>query len=150
MIAVLRTTWTVSLASYADENGIDEDRVPADLGNYLTASINDLPAFEASDIWATCLRARDAESPAGYARVNVDWRINTSREGWLAARDLPRASGARIDLLRYAAQELYDLPSLCETDVVMVARYQLANRRVRCEFRPDQRRRARPVITLTR
>lgn len=142
MIAVLRTTWTVSLASYADENGIDEAQVPADLGNYLTASINDLPALEAGDIWATCLRAHEAEASAGYAAVNVDWRIKTSREGWLTARSLSTRSSARSDLLHYLARELYDLPSLCETDVVMAVRYRLDGRRVRREFRPEHRRRA--------
>lgn len=147
MIAVLRTLWTVSLDSYADDNGIDPDRVEEDLGDYLVTAINDIAPLEEAGAYATCITPRPDPQPPGEAVVRCDWRITVDREAWQQARGIGRQA-ARRDLLDYVARELYSLPSVCETDVVMTATYNTGRGLVRRTFRPVDRKRARiaPVV----
>lgn len=141
MIAILRTLWTVSLDSYADDNGIDPERVEADLGDYLVTSINDIAPLEEAGAYATCITPRPDPQPPGRAVVRCDWRITVDRQAWQQARGIGRQS-ARSDLLDHVARELYSLPSVCETDVVMTATYNTGRGLVQHTFRPGERKRA--------
>lgn len=147
MIAILRTLWTVSLGSYASDNGIEPDGVEGDLGSYLVFSINDLAQFEEAGGYATCITPRPAVQPPGQAVVRCDWRISVDREAWQQARDIGRQA-ARRDLLNYLATELYSLPSVCETDVVMTAEYSSGRGLVRRTFHPSDRKRAQIVAVV--
>jgi hypothetical protein len=142
MIAILRTLWTVSLNSYADDNGIQPDRVEADLASYLVFSINDLTPFEEAGGYATCITPRPDPQPTGQAVVRCDWRVTVDREAWQQARNIGRQA-ARRDLLDYLARELYSLPSVCETDAVMTATYNTGQGFVQRTFRPGARKRPR-------
>lgn len=150
MIAILRTLWTVSLDSYADDNGIEPGRVEGDLASYLVFSINDLAPFEEAGAYATCITPQPAPQPPGQAVVRCDWRITVGRESWQRARGIGRQS-ARRDLLDYLARELYSLPSVCDTNAVMTATYNAGRGLVRRTFRPSDRKRARiaPVVAGT-
>lgn len=141
MIAILRTLWTVSLDSYADDNGVDPDRVEADLGDYLVTSINDIAPLEEAGAYATCITPHPDPQPPGRAVVRCDWRITVAREAWQEARGIGHLA-ARRDLLDYLARGLYSLPSVCETDAVMTAEYNAGQGLVRRTFRPDDRKRA--------
>lgn len=147
MIAILHTLWTVSLDSYADDNGIEPDSVESDLGDYLVTSINDIAPLEEAGAYATCITPRPDPQPPGQAVVRCDWRITVDREAWQQARGIGRQA-ARRDLLDYLARELYSLPSVCETDAVMTARYNTGRGLVRRTFRPCDRKRAQigPVV----
>lgn len=142
MIAILRTLWDVSAASFAEANGIDLADVPHELGGYVSACINDILALAESDGWARCLHT--PELPAGLdgrVRQQIDWRISITPSSWLDARGLdPQA--ARRDLLEHLAHELYNLPSICVTDAIMTAIYTVNGRENRRSFRPDDRKRA--------
>jgi len=142
MIAILRTLWTVSLDSYADDNGIDPARVEGDLASYLVFAINDLAPFEETGAYATCITPRPEAQPPGQAAVRCDWRITVDREAWQEARGIGRQA-ARSDLLDYVARELYSLPSVCDTDAVMTATYNAGHGLVERTFRPGDRKRAR-------
>jgi hypothetical protein len=142
MIAILRTLWTVSLDSYANDNGIEPNRVEGDLGSYLVFSINDLARFEEAGGYATCITPRPVVQPPGQAVVRCDWRISVDREAWQQARGIGRQA-ARRDLLDYLARELYSLPSVCDTDVVMTATYRTGRVVVQRTFQPGDRKRAR-------
>lgn len=142
MIAILRTLWTVSLDSYANDNGIDPGRVEGDLASYLVFAINDLAPFEEAGGYATCITPRPDPQPAGQAVVRCDWRITVDREAWQEVRGIGRQA-ARRDLLDYLARELYSLPSVCDTDVVMTATYNTGRGLVQRTFRPGDRKRAR-------
>lgn len=142
MIAILRTLWTVSLDSYANDNGIDPDRVESDLASYLVFAINDIAPFEGAGAYATCITPRpDPQSP-GQAVVRCDWRITVEREAWQQARGIGRQA-ARRDLLDHVARELYSLPSVCDTDAVMTATYHTGKGLMRRRFQPSDRKRAR-------
>lgn len=141
MIAILRTLWTVSLDSYADDNGIDPARVEADLGDYLVTSINDIAPLEEAGAYATCITGHPDPQPPGQAVVRCDWRITVDRMAWQQARGIGR-QGARRDLLDYLARELYSLPSVCETDAVMTATYNTGRGLVQRTFQPGDRKRA--------
>lgn len=141
MIAILRTLWTVSLDSYADDNGIEPDRVEGDLASYLVFAINDLAPFEEAGAYATCITPRPDPQPPGQAVVRCDWRITVDREAWQSVRGIGRQA-ARRDLLDYLSRELYSLPSVCETDATMTATYNAGRGLVRRTFRPSDRKRA--------
>lgn len=141
MIAILRTLWTVSLDSYAEDNGIEPGRVEADLGDYLVTSINDIAPLEEAGAYATCITPRPDPQPLGKAVVRCDWRITVDREAWQQARGIERQA-ARRDLLDYVTRELYSLPSVCETDVVMTATYNTGRGLMWRTFRPSDRKRA--------
>lgn len=155
MIALLRTLWSVSDASFADAAGIALVDVERELGYYLSATINDFPALDESDGWASCLHTPSLPPEASQVRVRCDWRVRVSAASWLAARRIAldysaptdresrelRDAAGRPDLLDYLARELYSLPMLCETDATMTATYQLGSQRVRRTFRPEGRRR---------
>jgi hypothetical protein len=139
MIALLRTVWTVSAASYAEANGINPADVERELGGYLTASINDLPALDATDGWARSLPTPGARLQADERLViRVDWRIEVTASSWREARGI-REGRMRRDLLEHLTEEVYNLPSLCETDATMTAIYQLDLRKVRRTLRPEDR-----------
>jgi hypothetical protein len=142
VVVDLDTVWTVSVASYVEDNRIYEEDVARELGGYLTSMINDLPEFENSDAWAVSQRRRPDRQADGIAVVYVYWRIEVTPAQWLAARGLPPRTSARKDLLEFLPVELYRLPSLCDTNIVMTATYKLAGRTVRREFKPENRRRA--------
>jgi hypothetical protein len=141
MIAILRTLWTVSLDSYANDNGIEPDRVEGDLGSYLVSSINDITPLEEAGAYATGITQHPAQQPPGQAVVRCDWRITVDREAWQKARGIGRQA-ARRDLMDYLARELYSLPSVCDTDVVMTATYNTGRGLVERTFRPGDRKRA--------
>ena len=147
MIAILCTLWTVSLDSYADDNGIDPEHVEADLGDYLVTSINDIAPLEEAGAYATCITPHPALQPPGRAVVRCDWRITVDREAWQQARGIGRQA-ARCDLLDYLARELYSLPSVCETDAVMTASYSTGRGLVRRTFRPADRKRAQIAVVV--
>jgi hypothetical protein len=147
MIAILRTLWTVSLDSYADDNAIAPDRVEADLGDYLVTSINDIAPLEEAGAYATCITPRPDPQPPGQAVVRCDWRITVDREAWQQARAIGRQA-ARRDFLDYVARELYSLPSVCETDAVMTAAYNTGRGLVRRTFKPSDRKRAQIVAVV--
>lgn len=142
MIAILHTLWTVSLDSYADDNGIDADRVEEDLGDYLVTSINDIAPLEEAGAYATCITPRPDPQPPGQAVVRCDWRITVDRDAWQQVRGIGRRA-ARRDLLDHLVRELYSLPSVCETDVVMTATYRTGRVVVQRTFQPSDRKRAR-------
>lgn len=142
MIAILRTLWTVSLDSYADDNGIEPGKVECDLGSYLTSSINDIAPLEEAGAYATCITLHPAPQPPGQAVVRCDWRITVDRNAWQRARGIGRQA-ARRDLLDHLVRELYSLPSICETDAVMTAAYRIGRVVVRRTFQPGDRKRAR-------
>jgi hypothetical protein len=142
VIAILRTLWTVSLASYADDNGIEPDRVEGDLGSYLVSSINDITPLEEAGAYATGITQHPAPQPPGQAVVRCDWRITVDREAWQQARGIGRQA-ARRDLLDYVVRELYSLPSVCETDAVMTATYNAGRGLMQRTFKPSDRKRAR-------
>ena len=147
MIAILRTLWTVSLDSYADDNGIDRAHVESDLGDYLVTSINDIALLEEAGAYATCITPHPDPQPPGQAVVRCDWRVTVDREAWQQARGIGRQA-ARCDLLDYLARELYSLPSVCETDVVMTAAYNAGQGLVRRTFRPGDRKRAQTAAVV--
>jgi hypothetical protein len=140
--AVLETWWHVSLDSYADDNGIDPANVPRELCEYVTASITDIKALEEAEGWAygfggTRLRVID-----GRAHAYLAWTLEADRAAWIKVRDLDPRATARRDLVEHTAYELYHLPSLCETDAVMTARYATGSGRIRRVWQPGDRRRA--------
>ncbi|MFI1408828.1 hypothetical protein ACH4Y0_02645 [Streptomyces sp. NPDC020707] len=140
MIAILYTLWDVSAVSFAEVNGIAEADVPRELGGYISACINDIPALADSDGWARCLHTPDLPDQLdGRVRQRIDWRIAVTPASWLAARGLDQQA-VRADLLEHLAHELYHLPSICVTDAVMTATYTVDGREIRREFRPDGRR----------
>lgn len=156
MIALLRTLWSVSAASFAEAAGIALVDVERELGGYLSATINDFPAIDESDGWATCLHTPSVPPEAGRVLVRCDWRVRVSAASWLdarrialdysaptdrASRELRDAAG-RPDLLDYLVRELYSLPMLCETDATMTAVYRIGRDEVRRTFQPDDRLRA--------
>jgi hypothetical protein len=147
MIAILRTLWTVSLDSYANDNGIDPARVEGDLGSYLVFAINDLAPFEETDAYATCITPHPDPQPPGKAVVRCDWRITVDREAWQSVRGIGRQA-ARRDLLDYVARELYSLPSVCDTDAVMTATYNTGRGLVKRTFRPRHRKRAQVAAVI--
>jgi len=140
MIAILRTLWTVSLNSYADDNGIEPDRVEGDLGSYLVSSINDITPLEEAGAYATGITQHPAPQPPGQAVVRCDWRITVDREEWQRARGIGRRA-ARRDLLDHLVRELYSLPSVCDTDAVMTAVYNAGRGSVERLFLPTDRKR---------
>jgi hypothetical protein len=142
MIAILRTLWTVTLDSYANDNGIDPDRVEGDLASYLVFAINDIAPLEEAGAYATCITPRPDPQPPGQAVVRCDWRITVDREAWQQARGIGRQA-ARRDLLEHVARELYSLPSVCDTDAVMTATYHTGEGLMRRRFQPSDRKRAR-------
>lgn len=147
MIAILCTLWTVSLSSYADDNGIEPDRVEGDLGSYLVFAINDIAPLEEAGAYATGITRRPAPQSPGQAVVRCDWRITADREAWQQVRGIGRQA-ARRDLLDYLARELYSLPSVCETDVVMTAEYSTGQGLVRRTFQPGDRKRAQVAAVV--
>jgi hypothetical protein len=147
MIAILRTLWTVSLDSYADDNRIDPARVEGDLASYLVFAINDLAQFEEAGGYATCITPRPEPQPPGHAVVRCDWRITVAREAWQRVRGIGRRS-ARHDLLDHLVRELYSLPSVCDTDAVMTATYRSGRVVVQRTFQPGDRKRARLAAVL--
>lgn len=141
MIAILRTLWTVSLDSYASDNGVAAERVELDMADYLVTAINDIPPLPEIGGYATCITERPAPQPPGQAVVRCDWRIAVDRGSWQRARGIGRQS-VRRDLLDHLACELYRLPSVCETDATMTAAYNSGRGQVRRSFHPQNRRRA--------
>ncbi|MFE7780341.1 hypothetical protein [Streptomyces nigrescens] len=141
MIAIIRTTWAVSAASYAADNGVSEGDVFRELGWYISSSINDLPAMADSGAWARCLPTPNMPAPDGQAKVRIDWQVEVRAAAWLQARELHRCS-ARRDLCGYLTHELYHLPSICETDAIMTVTYNDGHGKVHRTFRPADRRRA--------
>lgn len=141
MIAILRTLWVVSLDSYAGDNGIEPERTEVDLANYLTSSINDIAPFGEAGGYATCITESPAPQPPGQAVVRCDWRITINREAWQQTRDIGRQA-ARRDLLNHMVRELYSLPSVCDTDVVMTTMYNAGRGQMRRTFSPTDRKRA--------
>ncbi|MFJ9719983.1 hypothetical protein ACIRPQ_29325 [Streptomyces sp. NPDC101213] len=145
LIAVLSTRWEVSAASYAEDNGVDDANVLFDLGSLLASSINDLPAMDEAEGWASLLdtprEGQEFHGVDGIVRLRMDWRIKVDRDAWLAARGLDPRAAARPDLLAHVAWDLYHLGAVCETDAVMRAEYQGGKGPVVREFRPQMRRR---------
>lgn len=141
MIAILRTLWTLSVDSYAADNGTEPERTELDLASYLTSSVNDIAPLGEAGAYATCITERPAPQPPCQAVVRCDWRITVDREAWQQARDIGRQA-ARRDLLDHLARQLYSLPSVCDTDVVMTAVYNAGSGQVRRTFSPTDRKRA--------
>ncbi|MEV6682179.1 hypothetical protein AB0N09_35760 [Streptomyces erythrochromogenes] len=143
MKAVLETWWDVSLDSYARDNGIEPASVPRELSWYISASINDIAALDTAEGWA-----RDHGRPGrlriagNRAHVGLAWCLDVDRTAWLAIRGLGRRAGARRDLLDHMTHELYHLPSLCTTDVVMRVRFRAAGQLITRTLRPQDRHRS--------
>ncbi|WP_146132568.1 hypothetical protein [Streptomyces solincola] len=123
MIARLATWWSVGVDSFAGDNGYDVAEVPRELIGYVTASITDIKALEEAEGWAydggmTRLRVLD-----GRVHMALAWRLEVDREAWAAVRGLDPRAGLRHDFAEHIARELIGLPSVCETDAAMTARY---------------------------
>ncbi|MFD3815219.1 hypothetical protein ACFWRZ_09135 [Streptomyces rubiginosohelvolus] len=131
MIARLDTWWTVGVASFAQDNGYDEAEVPRELIGYVTASVTDIKALDDAEGWAydgglTRLRVGD-----GQVHMALGFRLEVDREAWAAVRGLHPRAGVREDFAAHIARELISLPSVCETDAVMTARYATGHGQVR-------------------
>ncbi|MEU0770535.1 hypothetical protein [Streptomyces albogriseolus] len=144
MKIVLSTWWTVTDASYAEDNGVSEDLVERDLGWYLSSSINDVPVFDEAEGYATVLstpRREDGWQLDGTVTLRIDWLVKVDRAKWLAARGLDPRAAARTDLGRQMVWELYHLGSVCETDAVVRAEFHDGRGVQRIEMRPEHRKR---------
>lgn len=127
MISRLETWWNVGVHSFAEDNGYALAEVPRELIGYVTASITDIKALEEAKGWAydgglTRLQVRD-----GRVHMALAWRLEVNREAWAAARGLDPRGALRPDFTQHIAGELIGLPSVCETDAVMTARYAAGN-----------------------
>jgi hypothetical protein len=142
VIAVLRTWWHVGLESYAEDNGIDLADVPREFCYYVTASVTDIPPLAEAEGYAYDVGQTHRQVIDGRAHMSLAWRLDVDRAAWAAVRGLDPRAGVRRDLVERMAFELFHLGSLCETDVVMTARYSVGDgpeERVWC---PQDRRRA--------
>lgn len=123
MIARLATWWNVGVNSFAGDNGYDVAEVPRELIGYVTASITDIKALEEAEGWAYDGGSSHLRVTNGRVRMRLDWRLEADRNAWAAVRGLDPRAGLRQDLAAHIAHELITLPSVCETDAVMTARY---------------------------
>ncbi|MFB6505577.1 hypothetical protein ACFC07_22200 [Streptomyces sp. NPDC056099] len=109
--------------SFAGDNGYDVAEVPRELIGYVTASITDIKALEEAEGWAydgglTRLQVHD-----GRVQMALSFRLEVDREAWAAVRGLDPRGAVRLDFAEHIARELIGLPSVCETDAVMTARF---------------------------
>ncbi|WP_330335676.1 hypothetical protein OHS33_39245 (plasmid) [Streptomyces sp. NBC_00536] len=145
MIARLETWWHVGVDSFAEDGGYDPAEVPRELCWYITASVTDIAALVDADGWAhgygnTGLRVVD-----GRVHMALAWCLDVDRAAWAAVRGLDPRGSVRADLLAHMASELFHLPSVCETDAVMTARYSTGDGPVRRLWTPADRRRTEPA-----
>lgn len=127
MIARLETWWNVGVDSFAEDNGYAMAEVPRELIGYVTASVTDIKALEEAEGWAydggpTRLRVQD-----GRVHMALAWRLEVNRGAWAAVRGLDPRAGLRRDFAEHIARKLISLPSVCETDAVMTARFASGN-----------------------
>ncbi|WP_433860251.1 hypothetical protein [Streptomyces kronopolitis] len=123
MITRLETWWSVGVTSFAQDNGYAESEVPRELIGYVTASVTDIKALDEAEGWAydgglTHLQVRD-----GRVHMALAFRLEVEREAWAAVRGLDPRGPVRLDFAEHIARELIGLPSVCETDAVMTARF---------------------------
>ncbi|MFE1270593.1 hypothetical protein [Streptomyces sp. NPDC058758] len=142
MIARLETWWDVGVDSFAEDGGYEPAEVPRELSWYVSASIIDIAALAEADGYAYSYRPGSVRVVAGRVRMTLSWRLCADRAKWAAARGLDPRGPLRRDLAEHVAQELFTLPSVCETDAVMTARYATGSGLIRRTWRPADRRRA--------
>ncbi|MFC8538079.1 hypothetical protein ACFUJY_29765 [Streptomyces sp. NPDC057249] len=123
MIARLETWWRVGVDSFAEDNGYDVAEVPRELIWYVTASITDIKALDEAEGWAYGCGSTSLRVVAGQVHMRLDWRLEVERAAWAEVRGLDPRTSLRRDFAEHIAHELITLPSVCETDAVMTARY---------------------------
>ncbi|MEU7228976.1 hypothetical protein [Streptomyces chrestomyceticus] len=123
MITRLETWWNVGVHSFADDNGYDTAEVPRELIGYVTSSITDIKALVEAEGWAYDYGPTRLSVRAGRVHMALGWRLEVDRAAWAAVRGLDPRAGVRHDFAEHIARELIGLPSVCETDAVMTARY---------------------------
>ncbi|MFD7764110.1 hypothetical protein [Streptomyces microflavus] len=131
MIVRLATLWSVGVASFAEDNGYDEAEAPRELVEYVTASITDIKALDEAEGWAYGYGSAQLRVRHGRVHMTLNWRLEADRAAWAAARELDPRAGVREDFAAHIARELIGLPSVCETDAVMTARYSAGHGPVR-------------------
>ncbi|MFF3786394.1 hypothetical protein [Streptomyces sp. NPDC001933] len=123
MITRLETWWSVGVESFADDGGYDRAEVPRELLEYITASITDIKALDEAEGWAYGHGPTRPRVIGGRVHMALAWRLEVDRAAWAAVRGLDPRGGVRHDFAEHIAHELITLPSVCETDAVMTARY---------------------------
>ncbi|MEV7465237.1 hypothetical protein AB0O20_01830 [Streptomyces kronopolitis] len=123
MITRLETWWSVGVDSFAEDGGYDAAEVPRELCWYVTSSITDIKALDEAEGWAYGYGSPQLRVDAGRVHMALAWRLEVNRESWAAVRGLDPRAAIRHDFAEHIARELIGLPSVCETDAVMTARY---------------------------
>ncbi|MEU0857454.1 hypothetical protein ABZ352_18725 [Streptomyces griseofuscus] len=123
MITRLETWWNVGVRSFAEDNGYDESEVPRELIGYVTASVTDIKALDEAEGWAYDGGLTRLEVRSGRVHMALGFRLEVEREAWAAVRGLDPRGPVRLDFTEHIARELIGLPSVCETDAVMTARF---------------------------
>ncbi|MFJ1742505.1 hypothetical protein ACIOG4_28000 [Streptomyces microflavus] len=131
MIARLETWWHVGLHSFAEDGGYDLAEVPRELCHYVTASITDIKALNDAEGYAYGYGPANIRIIGDRVHMTLRWRLSVDRNAWAAVRGLDPRAGLRHDLAEHIARELIGLPSVCETDAVMSARYATGSGTVR-------------------
>ncbi|MFI9052484.1 hypothetical protein [Streptomyces sp. NPDC053427] len=154
MISRLETWWSVGVDSFAKDNGRDPADVPRELCAYVTASITDIKALDDAEGWAHGYGSANLRVTGGRVHMTLSWRLNVDRAAWAAVRGLDPRAGVRHDIAEHTAFELIHLPSVCETDAVMSARYATGRGIVRRTWtwhdrHPDSDDPTRPATTGT-
>lgn len=144
MIARLNTWWSVGVDSFAGDNGYDIADVPRELVEYVTASITDIKALEEAEGWAYGYGSTHLRVVDGRVHMTLDWRLEVGRDAWAAVRGLDPRAGLRHDFAEHIARELIGLPSVCETDAVMTARYATGRGTVRRTWTYEDRHPSAP------
>ncbi|MFD8609517.1 hypothetical protein [Streptomyces sp. NPDC059631] len=123
MISRLETWWNVGVRSFAKDNGYAESEVPRELIGYVTASVTDIKALDEAEGWAYDSGLTRLQVRGGRVHMALGFRLEVDREAWAAVRGLDPRGPVRLDFTEHIARELIRLPSVCETDAVMTARY---------------------------
>ncbi|BDT39502.1 hypothetical protein [Streptomyces yaizuensis] len=140
MDLVLRTWWSVSAESYAEDNGIDPADADRDCGWYITSAVCDVPELAEAEGYAYGLPT--APMPwelDGRLRYRLDWRVEVDRERWAQVRQLDLRAALLPDLGHRMAFGLFHLGGLCGTDAVMRAVYRTGRGVVDRTWRPEDR-----------
>ncbi|NEA15447.1 hypothetical protein [Streptomyces halstedii] len=119
----LETWWNVGVRSFAEDNGYDEAEVPRELIGYVTASVTGIKTLDEAGGWAYDGGLTHLQVCDGRVHMALGFRLEADREAWAAVRGLDPRGPVRPDFVEHMARELIGLPSVCETDAVMTARY---------------------------
>ncbi|RSS95077.1 hypothetical protein EF903_05405 [Streptomyces sp. WAC05292] len=123
MITRLETWWNVGVDSFAEDNGYAVSEAPRELIEYVTASVTDIKALDEAEGWAYDGGLTRLQVRAGRVHMALAWRLEVDRAAWAAIRGLDPRASVRHDFAEHIARELIGLPSVCETDAAMTARF---------------------------